>query len=185
MKFWSETILTMFLALSVLAGSVMPPAFAHSHAAGDATHEHTAAAGRADHSHGHHHAHPHGAGHHHHHDHAPATTEHAVPQTLHDHTPHWHITFWFVDLNFPSLPTPEGDSTVDGQLPVVVAPLVDPSQAAQIDDAAALPAGLDTANVHPTDAVVVTSAGPVRRTASCRTLLCDTARRERSGVLLT
>lgn len=186
MRSWSRTSLTILLALTVLTGSVTPPAYAHSHPSGDRPHGHGDGKEHVDHDHSHSHHHHHGTGHHHHHHQVGQSQTSESSQSFGDSDRHWHISLVFFDLTLPTLPMPNGESGEDGKQPAVVARLVDLSRIALIQfDSSLWSAAIDAAAVDSTEAVVANLARIRRHSPPTRILLCDSARRERSGVLLT
>lgn len=173
----SRTSLKLLVAAAVLAWTSMPPAIVHSHEDGDnPTHRHEI--GSDHHDHHHHHGHSHTA------DHAHARP--AVPDgvdfgTVAVHC-HWQLLgFWFA-LPFSR---ERGDHEDErGMARVAIVDLAD-------GDGLAAPTGIAMAQAvcQPSPAaspgfvpLVSTLQGPQRPTSA--TPLCDSARLERSGVLL-
>ena len=185
MRSWAGKSLTTFLALSVLAGGVLPPAYSHLHPGGNASHDHSEDRDRADHSRRHSHAHHHdGDGHHRHH--PPDKTVNNSRDRLDNSGLHWHVTLLFFDFTLPDLPGPDGGSENDGKQPPTATCLIDLSRVMPTESSRACwLTWQESADVSLIDAVVAVSAGPSRPPLVTRVLLCDAARRDRSGVLLT
>lgn len=182
MASWSGKTLTALLALSVLTGSVAPPAYAHVHPGGHRPHDHRSQAGEVrDHGHAHHH---HNGEHHHHHQ-APARSDEQPSADLHGAERHWHVSLFFFDLTLPTLPASDGDNDSSDKAPAV-ARLVDHSRTLLTEIATgSWMNGLSPAVAGPTSDLVTDRPALRRPQPPVRILLCDTARRERSGVLQT
>jgi len=192
--------LKLVLASAVLVGSLVPPAFCHAHTAGDRPHSHNSELG--EHSkrdeHGHVHDHKVSKEHHHRSQHsddddcsletpkhvesAPTLGDNEVERSAR------HSHFFFVGFSF-SFPLPFSDESDNPLTPderhleyvrlttdVVLASRVDLSDA--VDVATAAPVFLDRFDA----AMSRTTKSSIRPVD--RILLCDSARCERSGVLL-
>lgn len=167
--------LVSFLMIgAVLSGSLLSPAVRHAHADGNLPHSHAADVASRDV----HHAHSGGTPHVH-------KSPDCVKEKLSDRAVHCHVAFLWFDLTLPREGEPSDSQSPFGEDSVVVervAPEIItksvtgrtalehltwiPSVSAQLGEAAIAP--VPQALFHPVD----------------RILLCDSARCERSGVLL-
>lgn len=173
--------LSVVLALSVLAGGVPLPGYSHSHPGGHSPHRHAGYRLRARSPRHHPHGHSHGP-----HDHAleAATNRERALSEFHGSHRHWHVTLLYFELTLPGLPAGDDGPERDGRGPIAVLQLVDFACAAPRASTIVLRQWLEPVDVNPPVAV---AAGPTRRAAlppPRSSLLCDAARRERSGVLL-
>lgn len=191
-----HNLLTTLLSCTVLLAALLPPAVSHVHAVGDQPHSHEAAE-QNQHSH----SHSHGHGHHHengHPAHHASTDDHETPSDRDDEgaaatlasTAHIHVTI--AGLNF-SLPLPSDSGSNTPLMPVddhgdgngvfrltsdtVTVPRVDLSSA--IDVSVASPMLVDSVA-----GLMNAAAQWMQWRATDRVCLCDSARCERSGVLL-
>ncbi len=173
----SRTSLKLVAVAAVLAWTTMPPAIVHSHREGDdPTHRHDIST--AHHDHHHHHGPSHAARHAHTRPAAPNGVE-SGPVAVHCH---WQLLgFWFA---FPSSRERSDREDECGIGKVMIVDLAD-------GDGFASPTGiaLTLSVCQPGPAaspgfvpLVSTLQGPQRSTSA--TPLCDSARLERSGVLL-
>lgn len=186
MQSWAGKSLASFLALSVFTGSVVPPVYAHSHAGGSAHHDHQTAQYQTRHSHPHSHANHHHHGHGHHHHHPPAANDGRSPEQLTDTALHWHVTLFFFDFTLPGLPGSDSGSDDDGKQPSAIARLVDLYHVMPTDTEPDRWTALESSACLAADVVAARGVEPTRHPPDCDSiLLCDIARRERSGVQLT
>lgn len=149
--------------------SLAPPPLRHVHEGGSRPHTHQQAS-HAHHHHGHRHAHRH---------------SHTLASV--DPKAHLHLSWLFIDWTFPLQSPGDSDPAERGtQLPpAVTAQAAAPATHAVDEGGRWLDLSLSGTDhqLAPTfDALRSPSCGDALRSA--RGLLCDTARRERSGVLL-
>lgn len=176
--------LTLLLTTAVLTGSLVPPGIRHAHAAGDQPHSqgsHVEA--HAGHNHG---------SRHHHHDSSHEFRDHdesaqaRVDNGLGQSIAHMHFSFFGFDFSFP-LPHRDGSDgplTPDERQLEVVRLTDDVTPVSRVDvvnAVAVTTAPLDYFDRF--DAEMSRSAKSGVRAVD-RILLCDSARFERSGVLL-
>lgn len=195
MKQLLQNVMTILLSGAVLASSVLPPAVCHAHSGGNRDHAHGRDHGAPDSTH-HHHDH----GHHHHvsddsdhegHDHErPANESPRSDAEIELAAAHLHFSIAGFDF---SLPLPSDDSSNGPLSPTghdagyvgvvrltddtITVPRVDLS--AVVDVSIVGPLVVDSS----VDAAVQAARWLCAWTTD-RTLLCDSARCERSGVLL-
>lgn len=182
--------LTAFLSCSVLASALMPPALCHSHADGDRHHSHKT----HEHQHADSHHHTRDAGHGHsspdHHETAAIESKRFSEETSVSPA-HIHLTI--LGLAF-SLPSPRGQGSKAPFLPFDSSG--DDFEVVRLtDDTLTLsPVDLNSAvdvsiayflTVDDASESGIEFAQQTRDGAACRVRLCDVARLERSGVLLT
>jgi hypothetical protein len=163
------TICSFLMAPLLLGVSLAPPPLRHLHDGGSRPHSHQQAS-HAPHHHGHRHAHRHS--------HETASIE---PQA------HLHLSWLFIDWSFPVQSPGDSDPSERGtQLPPAVTAKASAPATHAVDDGSRwLDLSLFGAGheLAPTFEVLRSpSFGDALRPAGG--LLCDTARRERSGVLL-
>ena len=175
-----HNLTTVSLVAAVLGGSLLSPGVRHAHSQGDVAHSHVAEAA----SHESHHGHLHGKSHTHHSDHSLESDSHSRKE-LTDLVGHWHISLLGIEFTIPQdgvpgepFPQCEGELVVLRLTPdvtlsfaVALTDLVDLSSETTVFD--------DRSDVEPAGSVIALVL-PVDRI-----LLCDSARCERSGVLLT
>ena len=168
----------LLLVATTLATGLLPPALGHAHPDGDRLHRH-------GHGHDHHHAGPvHGDAHHdHHHEHHRASIP-SGPAFGRPATAHFHIDLGAFGLIVPTSPGPPGPGRpAPGDLAIRAA--ADEAIAARVDATrlvAPWSAPFAVAWVDaPTPLPPARSATPPGTSPP----LCDAARHERSGVLLT
>lgn len=187
MRFLSRNLVTVLLIVVMAMPALSPPALRHSHAAGDRPHDHRVA--QRGHSHSHGPTHSHSSRHHHRHHRTDVTTakhSHDAGEA-HSATPpveHYHV-FWFGFTTSLPLPAPE-HSDSPGAMPkkdqwVPLAPEIRLPDATQ-DGSTLVAVDLCTPTCLTPRLPDRSEAHPPRRCAIV--LLCDTARRERSGVLV-
>ena len=178
-------LVTLVLIAVMAMPAVSPPALRHSHAGGDTSHKHEVA---TDEPHGHSHAHGPRPSSRHSHQTAPTTAKHSHDhQAAHSATSpaeHVHV-FWF-GFEF-SMPMP---APVRSDSP---RPIVGVDQWVPLIWEFTLPeAAADGSRIRATDLAMPTVQEPLLAVRSvvpplqqtAATWLCDTARRERSGVLV-
>ena len=180
----AATSLRCFLAVMLIALSVTPPAIAHSHA--DSSDPHSVRSARAHHKHAHawHHDHGHdcatkGNGQHHH---EPSSASRVESDRSHLHL-HLSVFGREVILPFGNPPT---DSDRSDPADTVIVQLFDgdliaPSPCLSLDLSTDLVSMMPHARFVPAAAFQLGCFSDTGRTES---LLCDTARHERSGVQL-
>ena len=196
MKRLLHKAMTILLSGAVLASSVLPPAACHAHVEGDRPHSHEQSHEQPDSDeHDHEHGHQHDAAaisdHHEHHHEPPAHDDESAGGGLEPASAHLHFSIAGVDFSFP-LPSHDGS---DGPL----SPTGDNAGCFGIvrltDDTVTVPR-VDLSDVidlstpaPPAIASLVDATQHAARwrcvRAADRTHLCDSARCERSGVLLT
>lgn len=175
---------SLLLTAAMLSGTANPVAMRHSHSGGERPHRHAddraEQVHRRDHHHHHgHHRHGHDAGH------VPHESGGSAPEHLQSNTEHLHLVWFGIEFTWPR---PLGNSQEDEPAERSVAFIRLNSNEATISsqpgnsiESLARPShfrGSLVAN-GATDAISTPTDVPAR------TLLCDIARRERSGVLLT
>jgi hypothetical protein len=173
--------INLMLSALVLTWGFVPPGFAHAHSGGgDSDHRHDT---RRDVTHGDAHHHNHDA---HHHDSDGEHHEHASEfdfTVLEDSVLHFHWQLLGVEFSVPFRESPVEDDRPETAPPVVVRVMnevVSPTQAGPSFDRVHL-----VGNCAPgTD--IVRNLDPIPRSQNLATSipLCDSARLERSGVLL-
>jgi len=197
MKRLLHKAMTILLSGAVLASSVLPPAVCHAHSEGDRSHSHKQDLEQPDsdeHDHGHGHGHQHDGAAVSHHDehrhHEPSEHEDERASGIEPASPHLHFSIAGFDF---SLPLPSDDGS-DGPLSptgdnagcfgilrltddTITVPRVDSSKVVELS--APAPLAIDSL----VDVGEQTARWRCVRTID-RTLLCDSARCERSGVLL-
>lgn len=197
MKRLLHKAMTILLSGAVLASSVLPPAVCHAHSEGDQPHSHEqghehADSDQHDHGHGHHHDGAAVSDHHEHRHHAPSEHE-DEPATGGIESASAHLHFSIAGFDF-SLPLPSHDGSDEPLSPLgdnaacfglvrltddtVTVPRVD------LTDLVDLSASAPLASASLVDQTQQTARWLCVRAVD-RTLLCDSARCERSGVLLT
>jgi hypothetical protein len=176
LKRFSRIALTLLLSASVLVWGIVPPAIRHAHeGGGKRDHRHDAAARHDLKSHHHHHRD--GADHPHEHEHV------AEPTALGDFVVHLHWTLFGLDFSVPASQQGENDEE-DGASRLALIRLVD-------ELPAVAPGGPDSPGVSlvtpplPGTELVAVETSPSHAPHSVASIpLCDSARLERSGVLL-
>src|SRR5690606_189389 len=171
-----QNLTTVSLVAAVLAGSLLSPGVRHAHSQGDVPHSHDAAAVV---SHEDHHGQAHDESHTHHGDH-----RHESDAPSGDLVGHWHISLLGIEFTFPQEDEPHEPLTqYQGELVVLrLTPDVVVNSAVALADLVNLSS--DTASsADRIDVEGRWSANPLSRPVD-RILLCDSARCERSGVLL-
>lgn len=172
-----RTSLELLVATAVLAWTSMPPAIVHSHSDGeDPAHRHEVCAQHHDHHH--HHDSSHAANHVHE---RPATLGLVESRTSAIHC-HWQLLgFWFA---LPFSGDPNGGEDEGGMAKVAIVDLAD-------GDGLAAPTTIALAQAicqpGPAASPAVVPSAPTLQTPQRQTIsipLCDSARLERSGVLL-
>lgn len=188
MKQLLHSVMTILLSGAVLASSVLPPAVCHAHAGGNRHHSHDEPASN-DHNRDH--------GHHHHvaddsdhegHDHQRPANE--LPQSeaeIELTVAHLHFSIAGFDFSLP-LPSDDGSNgptSDDAGYLQFVRLTDDTTTVSRVDLSAAVELSTPAPRAfNPSvDAAVQAARWLCARTAD-RTLLCDSARCERSGVLL-
>lgn len=187
MRFVGHNLVTLLLTTVMAMPMLSPPALRHSHAGGDTPHSHRA---EAVHSHGH--SHLHGPKHSHSSRHSHRADPKAA-QHLHGHrkthsanppVEHYHV-YWFGFETWLPLSAPQRSDSSQ--------PVSDAGQWVPLISDVRLPDRTDDGS----NFVAVELGTPTRLTPrlpvraetrplkeSAANLLCDTARRERSGVLV-
>jgi len=179
-----HNVTTLLLTAAVLTGSLVTPAVRHSHSEGDRPHSHATDVVDDDPSHEHHgHAHGKNDVHGSRHRHAPNAP---VMEELSDQAPHLHISLLGFDFTFPQEGEPTGPPVPDdkGRLVVLrITPDVVSNSTVAFADLVDL-SPVPSASAGQNDLEMSPAAKSLVRPID-RILLCDSARCERSGVLLT
>jgi hypothetical protein len=172
-----HNLVTHLLIAAVMSGSLVSPAVWHAHVDGNLPHSHEADVASHDARHEHH-RHGHGTPHDH-------ESSDRVERKLSDCAAHCHVALLWFDFTLPHEGEPSEPQNPFGERPVIVKPIIPdavtnsigtlttwkyltgaPAVFAELSDAANSP--VQQALYRPVD----------------RILLCDSARCERSGVLL-
>jgi hypothetical protein len=187
MRFSGRNVVTVMLIVVMTTPALSSPALLHSHADGNKPHSHHApVVAHHEHSHSHGQRHSHSSRHHHRAGEKAAKHSHDVPATNSATPPtgHYHV-YWFgftVSLPLPTPQHPDSQRTMpnlDQWVPLV----------SDIRLPDSVPDGSSVVLVDLCTPTELTprlpdrsEAQPLRRCPIV--LLCDTARRERSGVLV-
>lgn len=180
----SQHLITRMLVAAVLSGSLVAPAARHTHADGDVAHRHGDQSLLSTARHGHQgHVHHNSGNTHHRHD----DDESEVPQPVDvaDHTPHWHVGFLWFDFSFPQHGDPgEPLTPVDDEPFVAVRIAPEFVAGSTVVSADLLKLRVAVAVFTDRCESAEQPIGESRLDGAGANLLCDSARCERSGVLL-
>jgi hypothetical protein len=188
MQFFGRNLVTVLLCVVMAMPALSPPALRHSHADGETSHRyHVAKSQHRERAHARGHKHSHSSRHHHRVN-AAVKGSHGDDASLLTKSPveHFHV-FWlgFHGLLSQSLPTSERSDSKH--------PLVSATEWVPLVPETNLPSSVqDQSTFLTADAFLPTELTPLLPAASAprppqtpaACLLCDTARHERSGVLL-
>lgn len=188
MRFSGRNLLTLLLIVVMAMPALSPPALRHTHADGDRSHDHRVAATDHEHTHSHGPTHSHSPRHSQRHAADLKTAKHShngcEGHSATPHVEHFHVFGFGFTTSLP-LPAPERSDSpraipnVDQWVPLISeVPLPDTSQ----DGLNVLVAELCTPATLTPRMADRSEIRPLRQSAV--NLLCDTARRERSGVLV-
>ena len=193
MRSWFDNLLTMLLSCSVFLTALVPPAVSHSHTVSDLPHTQKVSE-QEQCQQAHIHNHTHGNGHSHHHQQTSCPENSGSQTKRHSEAipvsaAHVHFTFFGLSLSLPS-PHDAGSNA-----PFMPGDYGDESGVIRITDDTLTVSRVDiTSAVDVSIALLVTVDAAValeseaaqrrHRTAADHIRLCDSARHERSGVLL-
>lgn len=165
-SFYLNSGLKLLLAAAVLVGSVMPPAIQHAHAGGDKTHDHWANKQHTPHRHSHHHG--------------------ERNKVAEEQKAHRHLHLFGFDLHLPvneSPTTPGRGNQSSGEELILVRLLdTDAAMTSQQSVERLFVTVPSLATISPETAGLTLQSDQRERSTS--NPLCDSARCERSGVLL-
>lgn len=176
--------MSLLVTAVMLAATSVPPAMRHAHAGGAQPHDHAQTEDHAhleEHGHGHHH-HGDGSHSHRHHSHDDGVPEkEEAPVTS---VGHLHFTWLGFPFTLPQRsPNPEEDAPVD-ETGAFVRLISDEwtlsSQPSRLAEPLILPSDFGSSTDETANATTASAAAHV----PAHSLLCDVARRVRSGVLL-
>lgn len=178
----TRRVLSLLLSAAVLFGGLMPPAVQHAHAEGERPHAHepVAAAAPSEHSHSHSHPHSHSTG--------PVAEPHpAAAECIQCRTWHRHVVLFGFELCLPmhgDQQHPASSGTAGDDQAVTLIRLIDTvTLAASPQMAKSVLIGLPDLPAVSAVPLPVADSWDGRDTGSSIPL-CDSARRERSGVQL-